>query len=68
MARCEVCGTGTQAGRYIRHKASGRWQLKAPHKPRQWQVNVRRKKVLVKGAYLRLNVCTRCIRTLDRRA
>ena len=68
MARCEVCGTGALAGRYIRHKASGRWMYKAPHKPKRWSVNVQQKRVAVGGVYRRLNVCTRCIRTLDKSA
>ncbi len=66
MAKCEVCGTRTQFGRHIRHKASGRWELKAPKKPRHWAVNVQRKRVMLDGRYRRVNICTRCIRTLDK--
>lgn len=66
MAQCEVCGTRTQVGRHIRHTASGRWELKAPKKPRHWSVNVQRKRVMLDGRYRRINVCTRCIRTLDK--
>jgi large subunit ribosomal protein L28 len=55
-------------GHHIRHKASGRWERKATKKPREWHVNVQRKRVLIDGRYRRANICTRCIRTLDRRA
>ena len=68
MAKCEICQTRTQMGRHIRHKASGRWERKATKKPREWHVNVQRKRVLIDGRYRRANICTRCIRTLDRRA
>ena len=78
MATCEVCETRTQFGRHIRHQASGRWELKAPKKPRRWSVNVQRKRVMLagpleaaalkapNGRYRRVNICTRCIRTLDK--
>ncbi len=66
MATCDVCGTRTQIGRHIRHKASGRWQLKATKKPKHWRVNVQRKRVQIDGRYRRVNACTRCIRSLDR--
>ncbi len=66
MATCEVCETRTQFGRHIRHQASGRWELKAPKKPRRWSVNVQRKRVMLDGRYRRVNICTRCIRTLDK--
>ena len=68
MGQCEICGTGTQAGRHIRHKAAGRWELKAPKKPRRWAVNVQRKRVRLNGRYRRMRVCTRCLRTLDKQS
>ena len=33
MASCDLCNKGRQAGRHIRHQASGKWALRAPKKP-----------------------------------
>ena len=68
VASCQVCGTRTQFGHHIRHKASGRWERKATKKPRRWRVNVQRKRVFVDGRYKRMSICTGCIRTLDKEA
>ena len=66
VATCQVCDTRTQFGHHIRHKASGRWERKATKKSRRWRVNVQRKRVFVDGRYQRMNICTGCIRTLDK--
>lgn len=66
MASCDICGKGRLAGKYIRHQASGKWALRAPKKPRWWLGNVQRKRLFMGGRYTRLNVCTRCLRTLSK--
>ena len=64
MASCDLCKKGRQAGRHIRHQASGKWALRAPKKPRWWRANVQRKRVTIKGRTRLMNICTRCLRTL----
>jgi len=63
VARCDVCGKGTAYGRNIRHKHSGRWERKAPRTNRTFKANVQKKTLFVAGIPLRLNICTRCLRT-----
>src|SRR3972149_5913216 len=63
MARCDVCGKGTAFGRNIRHKHAGRWERKAPKTTRTFKANVQKKAFVIDGQSLRLNVCTRCLRT-----
>ena len=62
-ARCDLCGKGTAFGRNIRHKASGRWQRKAPRTNRLFKPNLQRKAVWRQGRSIRMRLCTRCIRT-----
>ncbi len=61
---CEVCGKATVFGRNIRHKHSGRWNRKAPQTSRFFKPNVQRKKFTIAGRTVRVNVCTRCLRTM----
>ncbi len=63
MAKCDVCGKGTSFGRNIRHKHSGRWERRAPKTNRTFKANVQKKTFVIDGQRLRLNVCTRCLRT-----
>jgi large subunit ribosomal protein L28 len=56
MARyCEICGKGNVSGHSITHSDK---KIK-----RIWKPNLRRIKILVNGAPVRKNVCTRCIRS-----
>ncbi|MDP6350301.1 MAG: bL28 family ribosomal protein [Chloroflexota bacterium] len=66
MTKCDQCGKGRQFGRYIRHKATGKWALKAPKKPRQWAANVQRKRLVIDGKRQVVNICTRCLRTMHK--
>lgn len=61
---CDVCDKTVMFGRHIRHQHSGRWERKAPKKSRQFRPNVAKHRVLVDGAFRRMNVCTRCLRTM----
>jgi len=61
---CDLCGKTTQFGRYIRHRHGGRWERKAPKKSRQFRPNVHKQRLLIGGRWVRVNVCTRCLRTL----
>lgn len=66
--QCDVCDKRTIFGRHIRHQHSGRWELKAPKKSRQLKPNINKQRVFVNGEFIRLNICTRCLRTLARSA
>ncbi len=61
---CDVCNKTTIFGRHIRHKHGGRWERKAPKKSRQLRPNVNKQRVFIDGSWKRLNICTRCLRTL----
>ncbi len=63
MARCDVCGKGTRFGRNIRHKDAGRWGRKARKTNRSFKANVQKRTFVIDGQTIRLNVCTRCLRT-----
>lgn len=61
---CDVCSRTTQFGRHIRHTHGGRWERKATKKSREFRPNVHKQRVFVAGSFHRLNICTRCLRTL----
>lgn len=61
---CDVCNKTTMFGRHIRHKHGGRWERKAVHKSRLFRPNVGKHRVFVNGQWIRLNICTRCLRSL----
>jgi ribosomal protein L28 len=42
--------------------------LKAPKKSRTFKPNVQNQRVFVDGNWYRLNICTRCLRTLSKSA
>ena len=62
--RCEVCHKGTVVGRSIRSNVSQGWLLRAPKKSRTFKANVRPATVMMNGQPRRLQICTRCLRTL----
>jgi len=55
-------------GRRIRHKAAGKWALRAPKTNRPFRPNIQRARVLLDGTLRRVNICTRCLRTLTKPA
>ena len=61
---CEVCGKHTVFGRRIRHKHSGRWNRKAPKTSRTFKPNISRRRFKIDGKTVRINICTRCLRTM----
>ena len=64
MAACDVCSKSTAFGRHIRHTHGGRWERKAVHKSRTFKANVAKHRLTIDGQRLRVNICTRCLRTL----
>lgn len=61
---CDLCDKVTRFGRHIRHTHGGRWERKATKKSRQFRPNVHKQRVAFEGGSVRVNVCTRCLRTL----
>ncbi|ABZ84703.1 50S ribosomal protein l28 [Heliomicrobium modesticaldum Ice1] len=56
MARkCAICGKGVQMGMQVSHSHI--------RTKRTWSPNLQRVRAVVKGAPVRLNVCTRCLRS-----
>lgn len=53
--RCDVCGKGPAFGNNISHAHNVT--------ARRWNPNIQKIRVIVKGTHMRLNVCTRCIRS-----
>ena len=58
MAKCEICGKGTITGYNVPHSKQ--------RTKRQYRPNVQRRRVVIDGALRRANICTRCLRTLDK--
>lgn len=61
---CDVCSKTTVFGRHIRHRHGGRWERKATKKSRMFRPNINKQRVFVAGAWHRVNICTRCLRTI----
>ncbi|MBI2857007.1 MAG: 50S ribosomal protein L28 [Chloroflexi bacterium] len=53
--RCEVCGKTRVFGNNVSHSKR--------HTRRTWQPNTHRTVLSVKGDRVRVNICTRCLRT-----
>ena len=65
--KCDLCDKHTTFGRNIRHKHSGRWKRKAPRTSRTFKPNVHRRRLMIDGKQVRMNVCTSCLRTMLKR-
>lgn len=59
MANCEVCGKRPNYGHNVSHAKN--------HTPRRWMPNIQATKLRVDGEYVRVKICTRCMRTLSKR-
>jgi large subunit ribosomal protein L28 len=59
MAKCEICDKGPVSGHNVSHS-------KVATK-RKFRPNVQRKRVMIDGKMQRVNICTRCLRTLTRK-
>ncbi|MGD9001412.1 MAG: 50S ribosomal protein L28 [Anaerolineae bacterium] len=58
MAKCEICGKGTIVGHNVPHSKK--------RTKRQYSPNVQRKRVIINGQMRRVQICTRCLRTLNK--
>ena len=58
MAKCEICGKGPMFGHNVSHSKKKTNRIFRP--------NIQRKRLMLNGEYRRVNICTRCLRTLSR--
>ncbi|MHB1295662.1 MAG: 50S ribosomal protein L28 [Anaerolineae bacterium] len=60
MAMCEICGKGPQFGHNVSHSKR--------RTNRHWLPNVQKVTLDVDGKPTRVCICTRCLRTLHKKA
>jgi large subunit ribosomal protein L28 len=53
--KCEICGKKAQFGHNVSHSKQ--------HTLRRWLPNIQRVTIMVEGRKLKVNMCTRCLRT-----
>jgi large subunit ribosomal protein L28 len=58
MAKCEICGKGRQFG----HSRS--FSMKATN--RYWKPNIQKVTVTIDGQRRKMQICTRCLRTMHK--
>lgn len=56
--QCDVCGKKPSYGHNVSHAKN--------RTPRRWVPNVQVKRVMMGDQYVRLAICTRCLRTLSK--
>ncbi|MFP4393861.1 MAG: 50S ribosomal protein L28 [Anaerolineales bacterium] len=59
MAKCEICGKGPGFGNTVSHSKQA--------SKRTFRPNIQRKRVMIDGKMRRVDICTRCLRTLSRK-
>lgn len=52
------------AGRTIQHRHGGKWQYRAPKKPRVFNINLRKLDIEYDGKVIRTDVCMKCYKRL----
>ncbi len=58
MAKCDMCGKVPTFGNNVSHSKV--------HTKRRWKANIQKVTMVVGGKPERLNLCTRCLRTLNK--
>jgi large subunit ribosomal protein L28 len=58
MAKCEICGKGSQFGHKVSHSKKAT--------KRQFKANVQRMRLMIDGKMRRVQICTRCLRTMSK--
>lgn len=58
MAKCEMCGKSPQFGHNVSHSKR--------RTNRMWRPNIQKTTIMVDGHSKRVNICTRCLRTLNK--
>jgi len=63
MSKCEICGKSARSGNTIKHQYGGGWAKRAPKKRRTFKANIQKMKLNVLGRSIRINICTKCMKT-----
>ncbi|MCD6568302.1 MAG: 50S ribosomal protein L28 [Dehalococcoidia bacterium] len=58
--KCDICGKRSMFGNNVSHSKR--------HTKRRWLPNIHRTTVMVEGKKVKVNICTRCLRTLHKTA
>lgn len=58
--KCDICGKTPQFGHNVSHSKR--------RTKRQWKVNTQKKTMTIDGKRMRINICTRCLRTMEKQA
>lgn len=58
MAKCDICGKGPQFGHNVSHALN--------RTKRQFKPNIQKRTVIIGNTKRRLNVCAKCLRSLDK--
>jgi large subunit ribosomal protein L28 len=58
--KCDVCGKSPQFGNSVSHSKR--------HTLRRWEPNIHPARVMFNGKLQKMNVCTRCLRTLNKQS
>lgn len=71
--QCEICGKGTTSGQRVPRKGlpkkkGGAGVHIGVTTKRVFKINLHTKTVLENGVKVRKRICTRCLRTLDKKA
>ncbi|HBC72488.1 hypothetical protein A2379_05110 [Candidatus Amesbacteria bacterium RIFOXYB1_FULL_47_13] len=64
---CDYCGRGVQYGETHSHRrgvAGGRWKKRAPHTRKVFKPNLHVARIDIKGEWVKLRLCTKCLRKL----
>jgi len=59
MAKCEICGKGPQFGHNVSHSKRAT--------NRRFNPNIQQVQIMINGSLRRVRICTRCLRTLNKK-
>jgi large subunit ribosomal protein L28 len=58
--KCDICGKKITFGNSVSHSKQ--------HTLRRWKPNIQRATIMVEGHKRKVNICTRCLRTMSKPA
>ncbi len=58
-SRCEICGKRPMSGHTVSHSQR--------HTKRRFRPNIQSARIPINGQYRRVDICTRCLRTLEKK-
>jgi large subunit ribosomal protein L28 len=58
VGKCDLCGKTSQFGHNVSHSKQ--------HTNRRWMPNIHKTRIVIDGEEKRLNICTRCLRSLHK--